>query len=286
MIYTIDICFVLIQIQKTRPSDCYWPVYRLDVILVVSQRYMAYQVLREKLVVEVSCHILLLDVLPFSPVVVFEITAPAPKPTSWLFLCTHLLGVGDLRRPVLRFVGVLQNPRQTVNDDTLAPGSNWVRHVWWCLIQMQCFRFNMTCTLFYHFQDTHQIFRKVMKKQVWSKRARKVKWLRQASSNVWPAWLWWFRLEALVKRLSKKEKCSSIYIYIYIYIYSIHILWDELVAKVYLLGNESGHFGQLYYQALILNYMTKISDILRKLHRCCVAIALPSFTHSPYICVI
>lgn len=35
------------------------------------------------------------------------------------------------------------------SDDTLAPGSNWVLHVWWCLIQMQFFRFNMTCTLFY-----------------------------------------------------------------------------------------------------------------------------------------
>lgn len=101
--------------------------------------------------------------------VVFEITASAPKPTSWLFLCTHLLGVGDLRRPVLRFVGVLQNPRQTVNDDTLAPGSNFVLHVWWCLIQMQFFRFNMTCTLFYHFQNTQQILWKVMKKKVWKR---------------------------------------------------------------------------------------------------------------------
>lgn len=82
MIYTIDICAVLTQIQKTRPSDCYSQVYSLEVTWVVSQRYMAYQVLREKLVVEVSCHILLLDVLPFSPVVVFEITASAPKPTS------------------------------------------------------------------------------------------------------------------------------------------------------------------------------------------------------------
>lgn len=137
--------------------------------------------------------------------------------------------------------------------------------------------------LFIIFKIHNRLYEKLWKKRYGNGHLT-VKWLRQASSNVWPAWLWWFRLEALVKRLSKKEKWSSIYVYIYIH--SKYILWDELVAKVYLLGNESGHFGQLYYQALILNYMTKIWDILRKLHGCCVAIALPLFTHSPYICVI
>lgn len=157
--------------QKTWPSDCYWQVYSLEVALVVSQRYMAYQVLREKLVVEVSVMSHL--VVGCSPVFSCGGVWNHRFSTEANFLTLPVHSPAWCRRSRKACFALRWSPTEPEanckSDDTLAPGSNWVLHVWWCLIQMQFFRFNMTCTLFYHFQNTQQILWKVMKKKVWKR---------------------------------------------------------------------------------------------------------------------